>query len=109
MVDNEILNILRIRFEDCMLYEAPDHMSKCRSFMDALKNAEDAWFSKCLLHILLINISCAWYIFEFFPNFIDGDLGAYGDVKDAYMKQKHRMIWEKRHGKIGSGMKATED
>lgn len=47
MVDNEIINILRIRFEDCMLYEAPDHMSKCRSFMDALKNAEDAWFSKC--------------------------------------------------------------
>lgn len=45
------------------------------------------------------------------PNFqfADGDLGAYGDVKDAYMKQKHRMIWERRHGKIGSGMKATDD
>jgi NADH dehydrogenase (ubiquinone) 1 beta subcomplex subunit 10 len=35
----------------------------------------------------------------------DGDLGAYGRVQDAYMKQKHRMIWERRHGPVGSGMK----
>lgn len=36
---------------------------------------------------------------------VDGDLGAYGDVKTAYMKQKHRMVWERRHGPVGSGMK----
>jgi len=35
----------------------------------------------------------------------DGDLGAYGKVEDAYMKQKHRMIWERRHGPVGTGMK----
>ena len=39
----------------------------------------------------------------------DGDLGRYGDVKTAYMKQKHRLIWERRHGKVGSGMKTNFD
>lgn len=27
---------------------------------------------------------------------LDGDLGPYSNVIDAYMKQKHRMIWERR-------------
>lgn len=32
-------------------------------------------------------------------------MGIYINVKNAYMKQKHRMIWERRHGPVGSGMK----
>lgn len=40
--------------------------------------------------------------FFYFP---DGDLGVYGTVVDAFMKQKHRMIWERRHGPVGTGMK----
>lgn len=38
----------------------------------------------------------------------DADLGPYNNVKDAYMKQKHRMLWERRHGKVGTGMKIEE-
>lgn len=30
--------------------------------------------------------------------FTDGDLGFYGTALAAFMKQKHRMIWERRHG-----------
>jgi hypothetical protein len=37
--------------------------------------------------------------------YLDGDLGATGKAKECYLKQKHRMLWERRHGKIGSGMK----
>lgn len=40
--------------------------------------------------------------------FADGDLGGFGDAETAYMKQKHRMIWERRHGPVGTGMKATD-
>lgn len=29
-----------------------------------------------------------------------GELGSEADVRDAYMKQKHRMIWERRHPEI---------
>lgn len=36
--------------------------------------------------------------------FLDGDLGAYADAQKAYMKQKHRLIWERRHGPVGSGV-----
>ena len=29
-----------------------------------------------------------------------GELGGEADVRDAYMKQKHRLIWERRHPDI---------
>lgn len=35
----------------------------------------------------------------------DGDLGAYADARKAYMKQKHRMIWERRHGPLSEHTK----
>lgn len=44
-------------------------------------------------------------IYFFFP---DGDLGAYGKSRACYFKQKHRMVWERRHGPVGSGMKDSE-
>ena len=34
-----------------------------------------------------------------------GDLGVHHRVEDAFMKQKHRMVWERRHGTVGAGMK----
>ena len=40
---------------------------------------------------------------------LDADLGPKNNVKDAYFKQKHRMIWERRHGPVGSGMKSQDD
>jgi len=80
-VDNEVLSILRQRFEDCVLYESPDHKVKCQPLFHQYNEAAENWFIKY------------------------GDLGAYGKVEDAYMKQKHRMIWERRHGPVGTGMK----
>ena len=29
----------------------------------------------------------------------------YGRAEDALAKQKHRVMWERRHGPVGSGMK----
>ncbi|CAH1116046.1 unnamed protein product [Phaedon cochleariae] len=83
LVDNEILSILRQRFEDCTMYEAPDHLEKCTPLMRQYEEAAGNWFAKY------------------------GDLGAYHDARRAYMKQKHRMVWERRHGPVGSGMKKT--
>jgi NADH dehydrogenase (ubiquinone) 1 beta subcomplex subunit 10 len=47
LVDNSILSILRQRFEDCVLYEAPDHMGKCQPLMDTYNKAAENWFIKC--------------------------------------------------------------
>lgn len=58
MVDNEVLNILRQRFEDCMIYEAPDHIAKCTPLMETYQKAAENWFTKCKLRITSINIIC---------------------------------------------------
>ncbi|CAL4091919.1 unnamed protein product, partial [Meganyctiphanes norvegica] len=81
-VDNEILNILRQRQEDCVMWHGHDYKTKCADIIEDYNTGATNWFAKY------------------------GDLGVYGNVKDAYMKQKHRMIWERRHGAIGAGMKA---
>merc|ERR1711909_141657 len=81
-VDNEILNILRQRQEDCIMWNGHDYKTKCADIIEDYNTGATNWFAKY------------------------GDLGVYGTVKDAFMKQKHRMIWERRHGPIGSGMKA---
>lgn len=47
LVDNEILSILRQRFEDCVQYESPDHVAKCTPLYDYYHKAEENWFSKC--------------------------------------------------------------
>jgi NADH dehydrogenase (ubiquinone) 1 beta subcomplex subunit 10 len=31
-----------------------------------------------------------------------------GKSRECYMKQKHRLVWERRHGPVGTGMKTTE-
>ncbi|KAF7267062.1 NADH dehydrogenase (ubiquinone) PDSW subunit [Rhynchophorus ferrugineus] len=81
LVDNEIVAILRDRFQSCVAYEKPDHVERCAGVLKEYEDAATNWFIKY------------------------GDLGAYHDAKSAYMKQKHRMIWERRHGPVGSGMK----
>jgi len=46
-VDNEVLSILRRRFEDCVLYESPDHKVKCQPLFDQYNEAAENWFIKC--------------------------------------------------------------
>jgi NADH dehydrogenase (ubiquinone) 1 beta subcomplex subunit 10 len=104
MVDNEIVNILRQRFEDCVHYEQPDHAVKCKDILEQYNKAAENWFIKCKLTAFGL-----FLLYNSAPLSPDGDLGAYGDAKAAYFKQKHRMLWERRHGEVGTGMKAEGD
>lgn len=47
LVDSNIVSIMRNRFEDCMFYENPDHLTKCASLKEAYEQAAEAWFTKC--------------------------------------------------------------
>uniref|UniRef100_A0A1B0B7Q3 NADH dehydrogenase [ubiquinone] 1 beta subcomplex subunit 10 n=1 Tax=Glossina palpalis gambiensis TaxID=67801 RepID=A0A1B0B7Q3_9MUSC len=87
MVDNEVVSILRQRFEDCTMYEAPDHLEKCKETLEQYEKAAENWFIKCK----------------------NGDLGGYANAKSAYMKQKHRLIWERRYGPVGTGKNKREE
>ncbi|XKL67226.1 hypothetical protein PGB90_010646 [Kerria lacca] len=79
-VDEQIIIILRQRFEDCMLYEGYER-EKCRALLTPLEEAETNYFIKY------------------------GEVG-FGDIAyTVFMKQKHRLAWERRHGKVGTGMK----
>ncbi|XP_032673057.1 NADH dehydrogenase [ubiquinone] 1 beta subcomplex subunit 10 [Odontomachus brunneus] len=80
-VDDEILFILRSRFEQCAWYHGMDDLNMCDELRAIYEDAAAAWFMKY------------------------GDMGIGLNVLNAYMKQKHRMIWERRHGPVGSGMK----
>jgi len=82
-VDLEIINILRYRMDDCLREEYPDY-ERCLPMKDTYDKASENWFAKY------------------------GDLGASHNVVDAYMKQKHRLIWERRHGEVGTGMRKSE-
>uniref|UniRef100_A0A914X397 NADH dehydrogenase [ubiquinone] 1 beta subcomplex subunit 10 n=1 Tax=Plectus sambesii TaxID=2011161 RepID=A0A914X397_9BILA len=74
-VDYHILNVLRDRYNRCMEYHKPD-ATPCVKTIEDFEESELNFFIKY------------------------GELGVESDVKSAYMKQKHRMIWERRHPEI---------
>jgi len=86
LVDDEILVILRQRRLECEHYHgATDAPKYCAKLKEDYETAETNWFIKY------------------------GDLGHTRDVVNGYMKQKHRMLWERRHGPVGTGMKTADD
>ncbi|XP_064635532.1 NADH dehydrogenase [ubiquinone] 1 beta subcomplex subunit 10-like [Lineus longissimus] len=83
-VDQNIVKILRLRRNECMHWEGSDFKVHCKKEMDDYDEGSTNYFIKY------------------------GDIGVSSNVSDAYMKQKHRMVWERRHGPVGSGMKPQE-
>ncbi|XP_067670890.1 NADH dehydrogenase [ubiquinone] 1 beta subcomplex subunit 10-like [Haliotis asinina] len=72
LVDNQILKILRQRKIECLAWEGPDASRKCKKVSEDYETSATNWFIKY------------------------GDIGASATGIDAYMKQKHRLIWERR-------------
>jgi len=75
-VDYNILKILRRQFERCIDRQPSNSMAPCAPAIELYEENELNFFIKY------------------------GELGTNADVRDAYMKQKHRMIWERRHPEI---------
>ncbi|CAI9726148.1 Hypothetical predicted protein [Octopus vulgaris] len=78
-VDSNILKILRKRKMECIMYEGANAPQKCKKVTEDYENASTNYFIKY------------------------GELGAAANAVDAYMKQKHRMIWERRQEIQGTG------
>ncbi|XP_043257412.1 NADH dehydrogenase [ubiquinone] 1 beta subcomplex subunit 10 [Colletes gigas] len=80
LVDQEILYVTRLRQEDCFM-ENPENHELCDEIVKTHQDALTAYQVKY------------------------GDLGIKCNAINAFMKQKHRMIWERRHGPVGTGTK----
>jgi len=80
-VDIHILDILRRKEKECKYYWKPDHEFKCDAEITARIEAERNWEIK------------------------HGDQGINAGALNAFYKQKHRMVFERRHGPIGYGKK----
>uniref|UniRef100_A0A481SXL3 NADH dehydrogenase [ubiquinone] 1 beta subcomplex subunit 10 n=1 Tax=Liposcelis bostrychophila TaxID=185214 RepID=A0A481SXL3_LIPBO len=79
-VDMAILRILRKRYENCLWYETNADRDRCKYMLDELEEN----------------------VVNFFIKY--GELGWTQRSIGAYMKQKHKMVWERRFGPVGSGM-----
>uniref|UniRef100_A0AC35U416 NADH dehydrogenase [ubiquinone] 1 beta subcomplex subunit 10 n=1 Tax=Rhabditophanes sp. KR3021 TaxID=114890 RepID=A0AC35U416_9BILA len=75
LVDGYILNILKGRVDRCISFNE-QNLNPCGPVIEDMEEAELNFFIKY------------------------GELGSEADVRDVYMKQKHRLIWERRHPEI---------
>jgi len=84
-VEDSMLTVLRQRKLECEHYhQRPDADKYCQKLRDDYETAVTNWFIKY------------------------GDIGPKIDSKSAFMKQKHRLLWERRHGPVGTGMKSDD-
>ncbi|CAH8644431.1 unnamed protein product [Dicrocoelium dendriticum] len=87
-VDRNILKILRRRHEECAAWyhhELEDVERFCKDIMAEHEEAAVNFFIKY------------------------GDLAWNTTVIDVFMKQKHRMLWERRNGPVGSGVRHSAE
>ncbi|KAL5104299.1 NADH dehydrogenase ubiquinone 1 beta subcomplex subunit 10 [Taenia crassiceps] len=81
LVDANIVRILRQRVNECKKWYDRDYEDMDRFCKPYIRDHEEA-------------------ATNFFIKY--GELYYWSDVRDAFMKQKHRMLWEREHGPIGS-------
>ena len=125
LVEEEILSILRERMHDCFFYEKGTglaHMQVCNTVQALSRLISFVYF----LHILFSQVSpqplidlkegsthICKPIYDAYQNSAQNYFIKYGEVSNFYgraedvlAKQKHRIMWERRHGPVGSGMKS---
>ncbi|KAG8199238.1 hypothetical protein JTE90_003665 [Oedothorax gibbosus] len=71
-VEGKIVDILNRRKLDCYRHEGHERHERCKEIFEQFEEANKNYFIKY------------------------GDLGAYAHAKFAYMKQKHRMVYERQ-------------
>ncbi|XP_077980567.1 NADH dehydrogenase [ubiquinone] 1 beta subcomplex subunit 10-like [Glandiceps talaboti] len=84
-VDQEITKILRKRMEDCWVIEGESAIQKCKPVVEQYDREAGHYHTKY------------------------GDLGAFGSARKCLMKQKHRMMEERRAQEVGNAKSDGDD
>ena len=90
LVEEQIIKLLRRRVEDCTIYEGPnsgdlEDNNPCYQMVQDWERASRNFYIKY------------------------GDLKHLARAEDVFMKQKHRMIWERRHGEVGAPLRPRSE
>ncbi|VEL10737.1 unnamed protein product [Protopolystoma xenopodis] len=86
LVDGQVVLILKKLMEGCRIWyqrEAEDVARFCSTYTSEYEEAATNYFIKY------------------------GDIAGNKDVVTAFMKQKHRLLWERRYGSVGQGKHAS--
>jgi len=89
MVEGSMLQILSGRLTDCVMYhrsslDRDDPANACEEIKKTFEKAQSNFYIKY------------------------GDMPYYATSKDVLMKQKHRLVWERRHGENTLDAKRTK-
>merc|ERR1719500_1551864 len=99
LVEGQIVHLLRQRMNDCIFYEKGvglAHMQvSYRSVMDLSEGSNHC----CAPLKATYERAAENYFIKY------GELGVGDRVEKCLTKQKHRLMWERRHGPVGTGMK----
>lgn len=52
LVDGEIVNLIRQRLKECIVYEGPDHGTKCQKLREDFLKAQENFCIKCKFFLL---------------------------------------------------------
>ncbi|KAI1233630.1 hypothetical protein IHE44_0004068 [Lamprotornis superbus] len=116
MVDQEIVEIVRERLAACKQREGPNQFQNCAKEMELLAQVTKAYQDRCECgsstqgkgatpgkggglkpHPTLAGNTGLWEaLLRHFLSFSDGELGYHGNARTCLMKQKHRMMEERK-------------
>ena len=104
LVEDEIVYLLRERMNDCFFYEKGTGLAHMQVSPQPLIDLTEGSNHVCKPLYDTYEKAAKNYFIKY------GEISRYsGRVEEALMKQKHRMMWERRHGPIGTGMKPGYD
>jgi len=101
MVEAEMLGLLRQRMNDCFFYEKGTGVAHMQAFkVHPIIDLDEGSQHVCKPLFDTYTNAAKNYFIKY------GELGVMNCAAErALMKQKHRLMWERRHGEVGSGMK----
>ena len=102
-MEEQIVHLLRERMHDCFFYEKGTGLAHMQVSPQPLVDVSEGSTHICKPLYDAYEKAAENYYIKY------GEVSRYyGRAEDALAKQKHRIMWERRHGPVGTGMKEEQ-